>query len=430
MKEKLFIGVFCVCYLLAIGADGQDDLQAEYNQHPASHYVAQLSDDDAEVRRRAAYVLGRMGAPAEVAVPALAKALSDRQMETRWYAIDALGQFESQAAPAVPDIVKSLQSTLNDKTVRRRGARTLGRIGKAAGDAVPTLEEALESEDSLYRVAAAAALWRIDGKENRLSVIAKELGDDEAQTAFYAAMVIAELPTEGQLALLDQLVNSLKHADADVRQAAVNAIVSIGPPAIEPLSTAITSLPKMGRVDAARALGMIIDQQRKQALYSETASEREFAAAAGPMIRTAFPALANGMASGDEELRATCSLALAKGGSAAVLQLLKDLQLQDADRQKTAGQALARVEAYLPKQRPLPDNIARVHARIVESLVLTLANDDPGVQRAGVRLFVALQIGPEGAAAKPHLQRALQTGDLATRRFADKALKQIEKPPQ
>ena len=414
---------FVLCY--CAHADGQQEQQPDYASRPASHYVEQLSDEDLEVRRRAAYILGRIDAPAEIAVPALAEALSDRQMEIRWYAIDALGQFGAEAAPAVPAIVKSLESTLNDETVRRRGARTLGRIGAAADEAVPTLQAALESDDALYRIAAADALWRIRREQEALSIITTELQASDAPTAFFAATTITELPDLAGTSVSPQLVAALRHPDADVRQAVVGALVSTGPAAIEPLSQFLTQSQTLGKVDAARALGMLIERQRANILYADVA-EREFAAAAGPLIRTAFPALASNLSSDDETLRSACILALAKGGSVASFALLKALQSEEEPTRHAAAQALVRMEAYLPKQRPLPPHVATVHERIVAPLIDTLDTDDSLVQRAGIRLFVALQIGPAGADARPHLERALATGDLATRRFADKALKQFE----
>ena len=99
------VGVTLIAALL-VGMPGIAMAQGEYTSQPVDVYVQQLQSDDAGVRRRAAYILGRMNAPADVAVPALAEALSDGQMETRWYAMDALGHFVADAAAAVPAIIK------------------------------------------------------------------------------------------------------------------------------------------------------------------------------------------------------------------------------------------------------------------------------------------------------------------------------------
>ena len=425
------VGVTVMAALL-VGIAGIAMAQGEYTSQPVDVYVQQLQSDDAGVRRRAAYILGRMNAPADVAVPALAEALSDGQMETRWYAMDALGHFGADAAPAVPAIIKSLESKLNDATVRRRAAASLANIGPDAQEAVPILKEALNSDDTLYAIAAAAALWRIEGDPQALTFISEQLQADDAVTAFAAAIALGDLPLneipQADEELVPPLVSALGHPNEDVRQATVDALVKVGPPAIEPLSKLLSEERNSETLRGAGvALGMIVDRLRVRKLHNEEIAEADFAAAAGPLIRVAFPALAKGLQSDDPQLRSACQLALAKGGSVASFQLLRILTTDDSHGREAAAQALARMEVYLPRQRPFPPHLQRVHERIIAPLVAAMASEDPNVQRASVRLFVALEVGPAGAAAEPHLRKALETGDLSTRRLADKALQQIQK---
>lgn len=427
---QLVAAPFACSFILCVAADAlaQAPDQPGYANKPPSFYIQQLTDSDINVRRRAAYVLGRINAPAETAVPALVEALKDGRMEMRWYAIDALGRFGPDAAPAVEAIIKALKSKNAElagyETVLRRGARSLGNIGPAAEAAVPVLEEALSAGDALYRIAAAEALWRIARHEQAIPVLTEELQSDDARAAFAAALALGELPDAGDRAI-GPLVRALAHEDADVRQAAVDALVRIGPPAIEPLSKYVAKNQPVGRDDAARALGMITAQLREQTLYVDKTPERDFAAAASPLVLKAFPALAHGLGSDDEPLRLACENALAKGGSIAVPQLLTVLRGDDATARSAAAVALVRLESRLPKQRPLSANVERVHQKIIDQLVAALATEDATVQKASVRLFAALDIGADGAAAEPLLRRALETGDLATRRYADKALKRL-----
>jgi len=317
---------------------------------------------------------------------------------------------------------------LNDKTVRRRGARSLGRIGPAAEAAIPVLQAALESDDPLYRIAAAEALWRIARDERSIPLLAEYVQADDPKTAFAAAVALGELPDAGEQPL-DPLAGALAHENTDVRQAAVAGLVKIGSPAIPRLSEIVADPKARGRIEAATALGMITDDLRRASLYDDAISESKFAATAVPLVRTAFPALGRALSEDDEQLRQAAALALAKGGSIAVPQLLKALTGENKNARDAAGRALVRLESYLPNQRPVPPNIQRVHRRVVGPLIAALQSEAPDVLRAGVRLFVALEIGPEGAAAAPHLRRALQTGDLATRRFADKALQRLKPQP-
>ncbi len=432
VKRRETLGVSCaiIAWLIAAAVFGGQPAgeTGSLPSESARLYIEQLNpqnNPDIELRRRAAYLLGQTESPSPEVVAALTAALSDPQMETRWYAIDALGRFGPNAASAVPAMVKSLESTVNDATVRRRGARSLGRIGPAAKAAAPVLAAALESDDLLYRIEAALALWRINRDKRAVPALLALLREDNDDAAFAAAMALAELNDDSP-ATINALVRTLGHANADVRQAAAHALVQIGPAAIRPLSAAIGSSSVLNKHDAATALGMILAPQRSDVLYNGQTSERQFAAAAEPIVRAALPALSAQLASGDEDVRSSAALAMAKAGSVAIPELLKAVAKEDASTRTAAAAALARLEAYLPRQRPLPDPLAAVHRRVVELLVSSLANEQVEARRAAVRLFVALQIGPAGAAAQPHLQAALQSSDLATRRYADKALKRLK----
>jgi HEAT repeat protein len=85
-----------------------------------------LKDDDPDVRNTAATVLGRYGAEAKEAVPALVESLKDK-----------------------------------DKHVRRSAAYSLARFGRDANDAIPALKESLQDEDPKVREAAAYAIKEI-----------------------------------------------------------------------------------------------------------------------------------------------------------------------------------------------------------------------------------------------------------------------------
>jgi HEAT repeat protein len=78
----------------------------------------------------------------------------------REYATRALGRIGRAAAQAVPDLVRALASP--DWGLRSEAARALGRIGPAAKAAVPALSAALEDEHEHVREAAREALASID----------------------------------------------------------------------------------------------------------------------------------------------------------------------------------------------------------------------------------------------------------------------------
>lgn len=107
-------------------------------------------------RLAAARALGAIGAPAEQAVPALARALADRAWNDRDGAAEALGEIRRRPEVSVPALVGALSDP--DARVRAVSARAIGRIGSAEYGAVDALAAALEDADFNVQADAADAL--------------------------------------------------------------------------------------------------------------------------------------------------------------------------------------------------------------------------------------------------------------------------------
>src|SRR5262249_7844566 len=97
-------------------------------RHPAAlpALIAGLEDPVSMARSRAAEALGRMGADAEAAVPALVEALREEEGHG---AADALRQLGSAAGAAVPALIGMLTEEV--ASVRWNAARGLGGLGPA-----------------------------------------------------------------------------------------------------------------------------------------------------------------------------------------------------------------------------------------------------------------------------------------------------------
>ena len=93
---------------------------------PVAHWVQSLQDPDARVRKRAADVMGNIGAVDPTIVPALAAAVKDR-----------------------------------DRSVREAAVLALLKMGAAAKEATPALDEASKDSDARIRSYAAKALQKI-----------------------------------------------------------------------------------------------------------------------------------------------------------------------------------------------------------------------------------------------------------------------------
>ena len=207
--------------------------------------LAALRDAEEDVRREAAWVLGKIGDAA--AVPGLLAALHDADVDVRVAAAAALGQIGD--ATAVPGLLAALHDA--DVDVRWTAARALERIGDAA--AVPGRLAALGDADADVRWAAAVALGQI-GDNAAVPGLLAALGDADADVREAAAAALGEI---GDAAAVPGLLAALGDANADVREAAAAALGEIGAPAVPGLLAALGDADERVREAAAEALGQI-----------------------------------------------------------------------------------------------------------------------------------------------------------------------------
>lgn len=110
-----------------------------------------LEDQDEDIRRDAAWMLGNIGD--ERAIPALSEALKDPDEDVRFHVARNLGKF---GEPAVPFLLDALKDP--DEHVRRYAAWILGTIGD--NRAIPALKNALNDSSEYVRKGVEQALKR------------------------------------------------------------------------------------------------------------------------------------------------------------------------------------------------------------------------------------------------------------------------------
>jgi HEAT repeat protein len=96
---------------------------------PVEHWVQALRDPDAKVRKRAADVLGNVGAADATVVPALAGAVKDSDRAVREATVLALLKMGPAARDAMPAL--ALASKDSDAKVRSHAARALENLRAA-----------------------------------------------------------------------------------------------------------------------------------------------------------------------------------------------------------------------------------------------------------------------------------------------------------
>ena len=208
------------------------------------------------VRKRAAYILGKIGD--KRAIRPLIEALRDEDADVRYAATEALVRI---GKPAVQPLIKALK--YKEWYVRKRAAYILGKIGDKR--AIKPLIEALRDEDADVRYAAAEALEKIDSQwgvtkaaKKQVLYFIEALKDKNANVRYIAAKALGKI---GDKRAVKPLIKALRDEDANVRYAAAEALVRIGKPAVQPLIKALEYKEWYVRYTAAYALGKIGDKR-------------------------------------------------------------------------------------------------------------------------------------------------------------------------
>src|SRR5207249_2599909 len=104
----------------------------------APQVIRALADKNENVRRKAAYTLGRLNAEPAAAIGVLIKAFEDKSGDVRQAAAEALSKYGEKAVPALIEILQG-----EKEQPRLEAASALAQIGSDAKEAVPALKKLL-----------------------------------------------------------------------------------------------------------------------------------------------------------------------------------------------------------------------------------------------------------------------------------------------
>jgi HEAT repeat protein len=151
------------CVLFALGSAAQLALLKKLKfarwDGAVTDLAACLEDGSAAVRRDAARILGRMGAEARQATPALILATRDPCKSSRCHALAALRAIGDLPAEATPALVERLSDPVS--RVRLKAVKALGDMGERAAVAVVPLAGALDDPNCHVVMAVLDALGRL-----------------------------------------------------------------------------------------------------------------------------------------------------------------------------------------------------------------------------------------------------------------------------
>ena len=382
--------------------------------------------DDDKAAFWACIVLRGIGPKAKAAVPALMKKLNDSDPDIRREVVLALGAMGQAAMPALPKIAASL----DDEFVRGAATFVLGELGNIPPDVEKKIRDNATSENKSLSTVSLWALAKVHPENKTLrrevtETFVERLKDADPVVRVVAARALAALPPEPQITI-PIFENAFKDADATTVRHALDALATLGAPAV-PNLISILEKHKELRPEIACVLGQMgpVAAPATDALAKLTGDDNlsvatEAALALGrigPAAKGAVPVLYSNLQKKGANAHAII-LALGKiGPDAAVAEPLirKAMASKNGSLAVTASMALTRIH---------PQS-SQVAAEVIPVLVACLSDTLPETRKAA-----AESLGSIGAKADNVVAALKKTSendpDKTVRKAAAKALKSVQ----
>ena len=208
-----------------------------FSPHPTS---------DDLVRGAAYAALMDMGPEAKSAVPELIKvfqrspndpAMPDHIMRAS-YVFQRIGPEAKDAVPYLLSFVGSQLNLIKDEFLLEEVIQALKEIGPEAKAAVPLLRGFVEGGSGRPRIAAALALWKIDGQTNlAVSFLESALENKDGYTVVVAIRGLREMEAPNEV-IMPKMITLLKRPERQVRW---EAVVTLG----ERRTAAVAAVPHL-----------------------------------------------------------------------------------------------------------------------------------------------------------------------------------------
>ena len=190
------------------------------------------------------------------AVPDLVRYLESPNKDFRTKAIANLGKIGPGARLAVPDLIQLLKKE-SESGVRRQALEALSKIGPPEKKDLQLLTAGLTETNPDVRAYAATALGKL-GRDGRIYIadLLKVKHDSESSVRQAAIRSLGQVGRYDKERVMDALKEGLKDSERDVRAAAAESIVALGPTAadIPVLKDCLKHQDPEVQIAAARAL--------------------------------------------------------------------------------------------------------------------------------------------------------------------------------
>ncbi len=372
-----------------------------------------IADPEPPVRYALLAALERIGWEPDQYVEQFASLLDDPDQIVQARAAWALGRVGPAAGSAVPDLVRIAMDTSRLVDPRWSAVVALGRLGPVSDPAVPSLIALLGDADADMREASARAIGEISAESDAISALEAALTDPDQLVRDGAALGLGTIgpPAARAVPSLEELLGDDWPA---VRAAACEALVRI-----------TGNLPPAVAHPGTRAELVVADQLPARLEGLSSSSERTRGISTfeigklGPGAAEAVPLLADLLAA-DHNLDVRWSAAWAfgkmgEGAAAAVPALARAVGVDpDPDVRAQAAWAIGRIAGERIDAAELA----------VEILRRALADPDSLVREEAAGALGHL--GPQAVASVPDLARCTDDAHALVRRRALDAIRSIE----
>lgn len=380
---------------------------------PAAQYIRQLSDEDWQVRRQAAFDLAALQDDDRTTVAALISSLSDDDSRVRRAAADALGEIGPKASRSIPALLNLFDDI--DPSVIESAARATGLMGSRASRANDELTMLLQHSDARIRGAAAVSIGQL-GRRARSSMpeLSQNLGDADPAVRAAAAHSLGAMGTSASK-YSSRLVRLLDDGEPEVRNAASRALGRIGRGAVEVLIRTLQNGDPVFLQSVVDTLGLIGPSATPQLIESVQSKDeqtlvRQYATLAlakiGPDDRRVVPALIAALGDNKADIRRAAAEAIGNVGPSAANASDRLINLASNHREEV----LVREFSIAALARIAPQDEA-----VNAALVNAVADGDPRIYKAAVAALVAVRSTTIGDNDVPALIRQLQSEVPGTR---------------
>jgi HEAT repeat protein len=371
-------------------------------------------------------IVNRIGPDAQAAVPALIELLKSKDHLIRREALLALAEIGPAARPAAAEVVHAL----DDEVLRIAAIYAIGSLGGASEDVEERIRSFADGSDKVLSAVSHWALAKLNPDDEEMvraavGELSEGLKSDDSRIRVASAKALASLRPKPEIAR-PVYERVMKNADAETRRAALDAVATLGEPAVPRLIEGLKD--KELRSHAVYVLGQI-----------------------GPKAHAATEPLAGLLNEDDVELQREVLAALSKigpGAAAAVPMLVEVLKRGEAPLHYGAAHALGEIGPAAAKARPALMNgltgedvslalvsawaLAKIApgdaqvARSVTSRLVETLSDPDAMHRRGAAATLEV-LGPAASAARAALEKASKDPDAEVRAAAARALDAIGK---